>query len=197
MGSNKKSKKKRQSSKKRRIKDPNPSVSHYNPFMPFEYNIGPMPRIRDEYPDLATRIKHIYDTINKIQEKRYLPLMIDKLLEEIKRFKPPRSNLSEWEYQLSLHSWLKQKFPDADIEKQRGSSRPDIVIGDNIAIELKGPTTRRGLITIADKINRYSLHFEYIIVVLFDLQVNTSEEFYKEWYNGITSKYSNVIIINK
>lgn len=179
MGSNKKSKKKRQSSKKRRIKDHDrstsfwtlgdltnkkrrikdhdPLVSHYNPFMPFEYNIGPMPRDRDEYPDFVTGIKHIYNTIKKIREKKHLPLMIDKLLEEIKRFKPPRSNLSEWEYQLSLHSWLKQKFPDADIEKQRGSSRPDIVIGDNIAIELKGPTTRQGLITIADKINRYSL----------------------------------------
>ena len=67
-------------------------------------------------------------------------------------------------------------------EVQRGSSRPDIVVGD-IAIEIKGPTDNQGLITIADKINRYSQHFEHIIVVLFEVQI--FERFYNEWYEGI------------
>lgn len=199
MRSNKKGKKVKR--KRRRVKeknyiDPFTGLKYIDPFMGFKYDINVREqKVGDGIEELVKGIRYIYDKYKKRQEKKRLPDIINVLQEEIERFEPPRGNLFEREYHLSLYYWLKQRFPNADIEKQIGSSRPDIVIGHNIAIELKGPTTRQGLITIADKINRYSRYFEYIIVVLFALNVN--KEFYNEWYNGITSRYSNIIIINK
>lgn len=79
-------------------------------------------------------------------------------------------------------------FPSARIEVQKGSSRPDIVI-DNIAIEVKGPTTQKELETIASKIVRYSRHFSGFIAVLFEVRVPDTH--YREWKEGILStKYT-------
>ncbi|MDG6219260.1 MAG: hypothetical protein QCI00_07450, partial [Candidatus Thermoplasmatota archaeon] len=80
-------------------------------------------------------------------------------------------------------------------EKQIGSSRPDIII-DKIAIEIKGPTLRRDLDSIANKCLRYNQHFEGpLIVVLFDIIV--SDSYYQEWETGIKKTFPNVIIIKK
>jgi hypothetical protein len=47
--------------------------------------------------------------------------LFDRIVKEIKEFEPPRKELgNEYAYHLSLFSWLKKTFPEAEYEKQRG-----------------------------------------------------------------------------
>jgi hypothetical protein len=79
------------------------------------------------------------------------------------------------------------------MEDQRGSSRPDISIG-NIAIEVKGPTYRKDLETIANKLLKYPLHFEEnMIIVLFDIQFGN----YDEWIQAVKRKHPNTVLIEE
>ena len=107
----------------------------------------------------------------------------DSIVQEIKSYVPPREKLKlEYNYQLGLHGYLSKTFPQARIEKSKGSSRPDIII-DNFAIEIKGPTRNSDLSTIADKVLRYKLHWKKIIIVLFEIEVKARR--YNEWKEGI------------
>jgi DNA-directed RNA polymerase subunit M/transcription elongation factor TFIIS len=130
------------------------------------------------------------------EEKREKEKLINRVIAEIKDFKPARKQLElEYNYQLNLHGYLSKTFPSARIEEQRGSSRPDIVI-DNIAIEIKGPTKSQDLATIADKCIRYGEHFpDGIIIVLFEVEVNDRR--YKEWLEGIKKYFPQVEVIRK
>ncbi len=69
-------------------------------------------------------------------------------------------------------------------ERKTRSSRPDIII-DNVAIEIKGPTDMDDLRSIPDKIMRYTSHYDVLIIVLYDLRVNTNKHGYLEWEEGI------------
>jgi hypothetical protein len=131
----------------------------------------------------------IEDEIGKEKEK-----LINRIIEEIKIFSPIRQYHSEFPYQIDLTRHLKSKFPHADIEQQKGSSRPDIVIGD-VAVEIKGPTGHRELDTIASKCARYKRHFGEIIIVLFEVEV--IDRYYQEWKDSILDSFPNVKIIRK
>lgn len=144
--------------------------------------------------DLTARfIGSIANKIKKIQQRRNMPEVVNRIWNELESFRPAKNGLKrEYNYQLNLYGWLKRSFPSAKIEEQKGSSRPDITI-DDIAIEIKGPTTREGLVTIADKINRYSQYYSRVFLVLFD--VNVSDKFYNEWQRGIINNYKDKVII--
>ncbi len=119
-----------------------------------------------------------------------------RIVEEIGKFKPARARLGhEFSYQLNLHGYLSKTFPQAVIERQKGSSRPDIVI-DDVAIEIKGPTGKPELQTIADKLLRYPQHYKEVIVVLFEMQ-HINQRYYTEWRGGLKAKYPNVKIIER
>lgn len=123
----------------------------------------------------------------------------DKIVQTILMFSPRKpsqktyKNNMERAYQDQLYQWLKHSFPETKFEEQRGSSRPDIII-NNIAIELKGPTTREGLDTIASKLLRYQKYFDKrIIFVFFDHQC--SDKYFDDWETGVKQKYPEIIII--
>lgn len=119
--------------------------------------------------------------------------IITRLTGLIKDYQPIKSLKNELLYHTNLYTYLCEKIPEeVRFEEQKGSSRPDISVG-NIAIEIKGPTDNQGLITIADKINRYSLHFDHLIVVLFEVEV--LDRFYGEWYHGIMQQYGDQVTI--
>jgi len=118
--------------------------------------------------------------------------LVNRLTSHIEGFRPSWSNTCEQDYHRELQGYIKGRFSDARVEVQTGSSRPDIVVG-NIAIEVKGPTHTRDLQTIADKLMRYSQHYDTVIVVLFDVQVN--ERRYEEWERGIKKTFGDVRII--
>lgn len=120
--------------------------------------------------------------------------LINQIVETMQNFNPTMPYKNEFPYQIELIGYLKSKFPTAEIEQQRGSSRPDIVI-KNIAIEIKGPTRDQDLQTVADKCMRYHQHFEEIIVVLFE--TNVYERRYKEWEKGMHNTFPHVRIIKK
>lgn len=119
--------------------------------------------------------------------------LLQELINIIKEYRPIKPFRNELLYHTNLYTFLCEKISnEIKFEEQRGSSRPDIVV-DDIAIEIKGPTDRGGLITIADKINRYSQFFDHIIVVLFEVEVY--ERFYYEWHDGIMKQYENQVTI--
>ena len=128
------------------------------------------------------------------EEAREKEKLINQIIGEIENFKQSRNHRNEFPYQLELMGCLKSKFPNADIEQQKGSSRPDIVVGD-IAIEVKGPTRTTDLGTIADECMRYCQHFEELIIVLFEVDVY--ERRYREWERGMKNTFPNVKIIKK
>jgi len=116
------------------------------------------------------------------------------LVRSIIEFKPLKNYRSEYPYQSELAQWLKSRFTNTKIEVQRGSSRPDIVVNNGLAIEVKGPTKDEDLVTIADKCMRYSKHFRKgIIIVLFNVSVNRYR--YKEWSERIHDTFGHITSI--
>lgn len=111
----------------------------------------------------------------------------------IRRFTPSRRYRLEIDYQNELYSWLSREFP-VQYEVQKGSSRPDLII-KNIAIEIKGPTGNGELNTLTTKFLKYSNHYPYFIIVLFDC--NFSEGHFNEISGGIRKFAPHVIIIRK
>lgn len=118
----------------------------------------------------------------------------DMIVGLIKKFQPSTKWKTEEGYHGELISYLKQSYPHAKAEHQTGASRPDIVL-NNIAIEVKGPTDTQALTTLADKIFRYSNHYSYHIIVLFEPCF--SESRYNELLNGIRASHPNVEVIRK
>ena len=116
-----------------------------------------------------------------------------KVVDLMKQFKPSRDYKEEYGYHTELQGWLKAHFKTSEVEHTTGSSRPDIVIDGNIAIEVKGPTRSQDLKTIADKCIRYTQHYEHFAVILFNVEVN--EGLYQEWLTGINNKFPDVEII--
>lgn len=99
---------------------------------------------------------------------------------------------SELPYHTELMGFLRAHFPEARMEEQRGASRPDISI-ENIAIEVKGPTLPVALQSIADKCMRYALHYEHLLIVLYDVRVTNA--YYQEWLMALKRTHPHVRIV--
>lgn len=127
------------------------------------------------------------------RRKRFLngeDKLLNDLLIEIKGFKPLRNYNSEQPYQVELAGFLKKTYPNLNIEETKWFARPDILVED-IAIEIKWPTTEQWLATIADKIMKYLKYRNYIVIVLFNVKVN--ESYYNEWKDLINSHFNHCI----
>ena len=113
----------------------------------------------------------------------------------VEDFEPSQRWKTEEGYHGELQGWLKTRFPTSRVETRRGSSRPDISIND-IAIEVKGPTTHNDLDSIANKCMKYKHHFkEGFIVILFNVLV--SDRTYDEWKSILNNTFPEVIVIRK
>src|SRR3989344_518007 len=69
--------------------------------------------------------KDVEKWIKEDEEAKDKEKLINQIISEINCFTPVRTFHNEFAYQVGLAQHLKSKFPDTDIEKQRGSSRPD------------------------------------------------------------------------
>jgi len=116
------------------------------------------PSVRDEID---------FETLKNNSPEPY-PLL-DRIVAAIERFEPACRWKREREYQIDLAGYLKRQFPDLElyVEPQSGASRPDLAIND-IAIEVKGPTTSQDLSTIPEKIAKYSNYYQSLVFVLFE-----------------------------
>ncbi|MBN1215459.1 MAG: hypothetical protein JXA99_08435 [Candidatus Lokiarchaeota archaeon] len=134
------------------------------------------------------KVKELKDKIKKNGNK--ILLEVKKVILE---FVPFRHYDKEIYYQDTLAQFLRSKFPDTKIEVSVGSTRPDIVV-KGIAIEIKGPTSHKDLVSIADKCLRYKQNFPNgLICVLF--KVNVSKQLYKEWLKGLKEYHPDVDVI--
>lgn len=104
------------------------------------------------------------------EQKEKFPQLILEIEEKIRGFKPLRSYNHEEPYQIELAWYLKNNYPNLDIEKSIDYSRPDIII-DKIAIEIKWPTNMQALKTIPDKINSYLPKRDFLFIVLFNINI--------------------------
>lgn len=112
--------------------------------------------------------------------------LLNDLVSEINSFKPLRKYTQEMPYQIELSWFLKKTYKWLKIEETKGNARPDIIV-ENIAIEIKWPTNSKDLWTIADKIIKYFTHYDFMIVVLFSIQVE--EKHYQTWKNWILDHF--------
>lgn len=89
------------------------------------------------------------------------------LVDTIKSFAYQPTFRDERPYQSMLYGFLKGRGLSVEYEVQSGASRPDLVVA-GIAIEVKGPTDSMALQTLSHKIMKYSNHYKFLIIVLFD-----------------------------
>jgi len=144
---------------------------------------------------VAKGVGKLRDVFRARTAKRDLPENLQRLVAAIEDFTPDKAYNREIKYQTELNGYLKGKLGGSvAMEKQRGRSRPDIVVDGVIAVEIKGPTTNQGLQTISDKIVRYRQHFSLLVVVLFDVQ---DERYYSEWAAGMRKQFPDIQIIKK
>lgn len=113
----------------------------------------------------------------KLKEEKIenMPIFIRELENKIREFKPSQHYKEEKYYQVELIGFLKNNYPNCKIEEYRDFKRPDIVI-DNIAIEIKWPTHMSWLKTLPDKINSYIPTWDYLFIVLFNIEVHPDKE---------------------
>jgi hypothetical protein len=131
------------------------------------------------------------------QDEGIAQSLLTEIQKSILEFIPLRKYFEEMYYQDTLATHLKTKLSGREvvIERQKGSSRPDIVV-DNIAIEIKGPTNQQALDSVPSKCMRYRNHFPGgLIVVLFDVHV--TDYYYNEWEASLKRTYPDVIVIRK
>jgi hypothetical protein len=90
-----------------------------------------------------------------------------RLIEAIKAFNYTPTFREERPYHSMTYGYLIGKGFIVEYEVGTGGSRPDLVVG-GIAIEVKGPTDSMALQTLSHKVMKYSNHYRYLIIVLFD-----------------------------
>ena len=111
----------------------------------------------------------------ELENIKNTPEFLLNLEKNIKLFKPLDKWFKEEHYQNWLTGFLSWKYDNIDIEETRDYVRPDIVINNtiiwDIAIEIKWPTNMWWLSTLPDKINKYIPKWDYLYIVLFDINI--------------------------
>jgi len=141
------------------------------------------------------RKKYLQYQANKLKRDN-IPTFLLELEEKIKDFKPIRNYKEEKLYQAELTGFLKNNYPELKIEETRHYSRPDIII-DDIAIEIKGPTNMAGLKTLPDKINKYLPKWDYLFIVLFNIQITQDPRKNQQAYEEKKEEIINNILPEK
>jgi len=116
----------------------------------------------------------------------------------ILNFRPSRQYGKEQGYHDELFNYLKIKFHTAESNKRKGASQPDIHI-DHIAIEVKGPTLKRDLVTLMDKSGRYLAmgHHTILFIVLFQPSSKITLKYFDELKRNWLNRYPDVGVITK
>ena len=102
---------------------------------------------------------------NERQRKR--AELFYKVVDSIKSLSYAPTFREERPYHTMLYGYLLGKGFDVQYEVMSGGSRPDLVV-EGIAIEVKGPTDSIALQTLSHKVMKYSNHYKYLCIVLFD-----------------------------
>lgn len=145
------------------------------------------------YDNLEVRSSKLVHTENAIVQSKEENLY-DRVSNEIENFVPFKKYKTEEPYQIDLARYLEKKFKNIKIELTRSSARPDIIVENDLAIEVKGPTYDHDLQTIADKCLRYPQYFKKgLIIVLFDIHV--SDKRYDDWFFGMKKHFPSIRVV--
>ncbi len=114
--------------------------------------------------------------LSKEQEKREF----ERIVDEIKKFFKPEKITNEEHLQSQLSVFLKTKFSDKKTEREKTteSSKPDIVVDDRYAFELKVPKNRAELRNLLGQIDEYLEYYQNLCVVIADIS-------HSEFENGL------------
>jgi len=135
------------------------------------------------------------DIIKRRAARKDLPEHMRDLVASIEAFDPVRKAKREQPYHDRLFGYLHGKYGKAvSMEMIRDRSRPDIVVWDTGAIEVKRPTGSGELNTVASKIIRYKQHFAQFVCVLFDIEDPVR---FREWLKGVEQNHPEGIVIEK
>ena len=135
------------------------------------------------------------DMLKRRAARKDLSEHMHDLVASIEAFDPVRKAKREQPYHDRLFGYFQGKYGKAvSMEVTRGRSRPDIVVWDTVAIEVKGPTGSGELNTVASKIIRYKQHFAQFVCVLFDIE---DPVHFREWLKGVEQNHPEVIVIAK
>lgn len=125
------------------------------------------------------------------ERKKEQAKLHNRVISAIRNFEPSQDWKNEEGYQAELQGQLKSEF-GSQVEVTKGASRTDLEIED-IAIEIKGPTSHQDLESVASKAMKYSQHWSHVVVSLFDVEV--SDDYYQEWLEGMEKQYPDVEVI--
>jgi hypothetical protein len=120
--------------------------------------------------------------------------LCDKIKKRIESLTIPRRHKTEGPYQDQLFQWLRSEFNVNYEEKHAGTGRPDLVIDDIIAIEVKGPATNDSLKDLKNKTKYIAPNTKYkrLICVLFEHDYSDSK--YNEITQALKTLYHNKIV---
>ena len=111
----------------------------------------------------------------RLENIKNTPEFLLNLEKDIKWFKPLDKWFKEDHFRDWLTGFLSWKYNSVDIEETREYVRPDIVINNtiiwDIAIEIKWPTNMQWLTSLPDKINKYLPRWNYLYIVLFEIDI--------------------------
>jgi hypothetical protein len=130
---------------------------------------------RNRIWDWAEEILKIPDsTTTSKDDETDINQLCDSIKKRISSITIPRRHKTEPPYQDQLFQWLISEFPNTKWEKQEEGRRPDLVVNDIIAIEVKGPTTNGSLKDLITK-TAYLKKYKRLICVLFEHDYDESK----------------------
>jgi len=124
--------------------------------------------------------KNFFDFENRVTASQS---EFEEIIKTIQNDFPAEKIFDEKELQAQLTIFLKTKYPDSDVERERiGSDRNslDIVMDDKYAFELKVPSSRTELRNLRGQIEEYLEDYPNLCVVIYDNEdYNVSEDIEK------------------
>ena len=119
-------------------------------------------------------------------EKPDIDQLCNKIKMRICNITIPRRGPTELYYQGQLHQWLLSEFKNTEWEKSEQGRRPDLVVNNIIAVEVKGPTTNASLKDLITK-TVYLKKYKRLFCVLFEHDYDESE--YQEITRFLRNKF--------
>jgi len=98
----------------------------------------------------------------------------ENIIQSIRTYFQPEDITDEEHLEAQMTVFLKAKFPEKKVERQVGTirgGRPDIVVDNKYAFELKVPKQRSDLRDLTGQLEEYAEEYSYLCAVI----ANTSE----------------------
>lgn len=124
------------------------------------------------------------DSLGRVGETLKVGSPFDTLCSIIEQWTPDRRYENESGYKAELYSFFKYNF-DYRIRQEAGKSRADILIGDNIAVEIKKNPNSESYDRLLTQLVRQKKEFGYAIGLIFEARNRDAFEDFMELVEDI------------